>query len=56
MTHDRGTVGPNFKEGLLVSAVWFGLLGGSLLNVAPVVICAYPERPKLEHHAVKQHS
>ena len=56
MTHDRGTLGPNFDKGLLISAVWFGLLGGSLLNVAPAVICAYPERPRREHDAVKQHN
>ena len=46
--HDRGTVSPNIDEGPLGPAVWSGLLGKSLLNVAPAVTCAYPRRPKLE--------
>lgn len=33
---------------LLAPAAWFGLLGRSLLNIAPAVTCAYRKRPKLD--------
>ena len=36
---------------LLAPEAWFRLLGRSLLNMAPAVICTYRKRPRLEDEA-----